>query len=382
MKTSLKLAVITATTLASVPTVYSATWVADARGNAMGNTGVTTADYLLAPFYNPALTAVYKDVDDVGILLPGISVAARDTDESLSTIDDIQDAIDDFDESATQSNINDLNGYLDDLDGNSPLTVDANLGAAIALPMESLSLNLFARGYAEIIATPDVAAKTGTDAASTRTRYENSEVNLIAFGYTEVGIALAKKLAIAGQTVAVGISPKIQQIRTYKETVTVEDFDLSDYDESEKKKSTLNLDLGAVWLIENYRAGIAVKDLFAQKIKTFDGENTYHLNTQVTVSGAYVTPFFTAAVDMDLTKQKRYESSGDDTQFLRLGIEGDAWGWAQLRAGYEIDMKNNIDDSFTAGIGISPGDVVSIDVAGTYAGENQMGVSANLAFTF
>ncbi|MZI94550.1 type IX secretion system membrane protein PorP/SprF [Vibrio sp. CAIM 722] len=382
MKTSLKLAVITATTLASVPTVYSATWVADARGNAMGNTGVTTADYLLAPFYNPALTAVYKDVDDVGILLPGISVAARDTDESLSTIDDIQDAIDDFDESATQSNINDLNGYLDDLDGNSPLTVDANLGAAIALPMESLSLNLFARGYAEIIATPDVAAKTGTDAASTRTRYENSEVNLIAFGYTEVGIALAKKLAIAGQTVAVGISPKIQQIRTYKETVTVEDFDLSDYDESEKKKSTLNLDLGAAWLIENYRAGIAVKDLFAQKIKTFDGENTYHLNTQVTVSGAYVTPFFTAAVDMDLTKQKRYESSGDDTQFLRLGIEGDAWGWAQLRAGYEIDMKNNIDDSFTAGIGISPGDVVSIDVAGTYAGENQMGVSANLAFTF
>lgn len=142
------------------------------------------------------------------------------------------------------------------------------------------------------------------------------------------------------------------------------------------------MDLGAVWLKESFRAGVAVKDLFSQEIKTYDGSNTYKLNTQVTVSGAYVTQFFTAAVDADVTAQKRFKGSNDDTQFLRFGIEGDAWGWAQLRAGYEVDMKSNLDNAFTFGLGISPGDLVSIDLAGLYAGENQLGLSANLAFTF
>ena len=52
----------------------------------------------------------------------------------------------------------------------------------------------------------------------------------------------------------------------------------------------------------------------------------------------------------------------------------------QLRAGYEMDLEDTLDDSLTAGIGISPFDVVSLDLAGSYAGENQFGASLNLAF--
>ena len=46
---------ILALTVASVllaTNTYAANQVADARGNAMGNTGVASADYLTAPFYN------------------------------------------------------------------------------------------------------------------------------------------------------------------------------------------------------------------------------------------------------------------------------------------------------------------------------------------
>ncbi|WP_342609522.1 conjugal transfer protein TraF [Vibrio tritonius] len=370
--------------LGAVTSVQAASSVADARGNAMGNTGVTTADYLLAPFYNPALTAVYRDNDDIGILLPGVGATARDTDETLTTLDDLQDTIDDFGDSnfASLSDAAKLNGYLNDLENNSALTVSASLGAAIALPIDAISFNLFTRAYAEIIADTDIAADGGDTPSAVQTRYQNSQVDLIAFGYTEVGLAMAKKIDFNGQTYAFGISPKVQQLRTYKDTVTVEDFDLSDYDESKKTKSAFNLDLGVVWMKESYRVGVAVKDVFGQEINTYDDSNTYELNTQVTVSGAYVSQFFTAAVDADVTPQKRFNGSNDDTQFLRFGVEGDAWGWAQLRAGYEVDLKNNVDNAITAGIGISPGDLVSIDVAGLYAGENQYGVSANLAFTF
>lgn len=365
---------------------YAANGVADARGNAMGNTGVTTSDYLLAPFYNPALTAVYRDRDSVGLLVPALGANVRDSDESLSTIDDLQSSIDQFEAAgvgaATQENINQLNGYLDDLADDKPFAVSGGAGIAVALPMNTVSLNFFARGYAEILADSTIAANTGNTASDVETRYQNSYVNMLAFGYSEYGVAVAKLFTLQGQQIAIGITPKIQELRTYKEVVTVQDFDLSDYDQSKTSKNAFNLDIGAVWLKDNFRAGIAAKDLISQEIKTYDDQSSYTLDPQVTVSGGYVTDFLALAIDWDLTKQKRFKGVDDDTQFLRFGVEGNAWGWAQLRAGYEIDLESTLDNSITAGLGISPGDLVSVDLAANYAGNYQYGLSANLAFTF
>ncbi|EOB6645967.1 conjugal transfer protein TraF [Vibrio fluvialis] len=365
---------------------YAANGVADARGNAMGNTGVTTSDYLLAPFYNPALTAVYRERDSVGLLVPALGANIRDSDESLSTIDDLQSSIDQFEAAgvgaATQENINQLNGYLDDLADDKPFAVSGGAGIAVALPMNAVSLNFFARGYAEILADSTIAANTGNTASDVETRYQNSYVNMLAFGYSEYGVAVAKLFTLQGQQIAIGITPKIQELRTYKEVVTVQDFDLSDYDQSKTSKNAFNLDIGAVWLKDNFRAGIAAKDLISQEIKTYDDQSSYTLDPQVTVSGGYVTDFLALAVDWDLTKQKRFKGVDDDTQFLRFGVEGNAWGWAQLRAGYEIDLESTLDNSITAGLGISPGDLVSVDLAANYAGNYQYGLSANLAFTF
>ncbi|EMK6667825.1 conjugal transfer protein TraF [Vibrio fluvialis] len=365
---------------------YAANSVADARGNAMGNTGVTTSDYLLAPFYNPALTAVYRERDSVGLLVPALGANVRDSDESLSTIDDLQSSIDQFEAAgvgaATQENINQLNGYLDDLADDKPFAVSGGAGIAVALPMNAVSLNFFARGYAEILADSTIAANTGNTASDVETRYQNSYVNMLAFGYSEYGVAVAKLFTLQGQQIAIGITPKIQELRTYKEVVTVKDFDLSDYDQSKTSKNAFNLDIGAVWLKDNFRAGIAAKDLISQEIKTYDDQSSYTLDPQVTVSGGYVTDFLALAIDWDLTKQKRFKGVDDDTQFLRFGVEGNAWGWAQLRAGYEIDLESTLDNSITAGLGISPGDLVSVDLAANYAGNYQYGLSANLAFTF
>ncbi|EKO3379407.1 conjugal transfer protein TraF [Vibrio fluvialis] len=365
---------------------YAANSVADARGNAMGNTGVTTSDYLLAPFYNPALTAVYRDRDSVGLLVPALGANIRDSDESLSTIDDLQSSIDQFEAAgvgaATQENINQLNGYLDDLADDKPFAVSGGAGIAVALPMNAVSLNFFARGYAEILADSTIAANTGNTASDVETRYQNSYVNMQAFGYSEYGVAVAKLFTLQGQQIAIGITPKIQELRTYKEVVTVKDFDLSDYDQSKTSKNAFNLDIGAVWLKDNFRAGIAAKDLISQEIKTYDDQSSYTLDPQVTVSGGYVTDFLALAIDWDLTKQKRFKGVDDDTQFLRFGVEGNAWGWAQLRAGYEIDLESTLDNSITAGLGISPGDLVSVDLAANYAGNYQYGLSDNLAFTF
>lgn len=358
----------------------------DARGAGMGNTGVSTADYLLAPYYNPALTAVYRKNDSFGILLPSIALRAEDKDESLKTIDDLQDSIEQFERAgvgaATQENVDQLNRYLDQLADDKPLAVTAGIGIAVALPLDAVSLNFFTRGYAEVIAKANVAAKSGNSANEVKTRYESSDVDLTAFGYTEVGLAVGKQVVLGGQTVALGVTPKVQQLRTYQDNASVKSFDLDDYDKSEVKDNAFNLDMGAVWLIDQYRVGIVAKDLFAKDIQTQNRNNTYKLDTQIAVSGSYVSDFFIAAVDLDLTKQRRFNGDNDDTQFMRFGVEGNVWGWAQLRAGYEVDLQNSLDNSVSVGLGVSPWDVVSFDLAGSYAGDNQFGLSANLAFTF
>ncbi|EGR2037509.1 conjugal transfer protein TraF [Vibrio cholerae] len=358
----------------------------DARGAGMGNTGVSTADYLLAPYYNPALTAVYRKNDSFGILLPSIGLRAEDKDESLKTIDDLQDSIEQFERAgvgaATQENVDQLNRYLDQLADDKPLAVTAGIGIAVALPLDAVSLNFFSRGYAEVIAKANVAEKSGNSANEVKTRYESSDVDLTAFGYTEVGLAVGKQVVLGGQTVALGVTPKVQQLRTYQDNASVKSFDLDDYDKSEVKDNAFNLDMGAVWLIDQYRVGIVAKDLFAKDIQTQNRNNTYKLDTQIAVSGSYVSDFFIAAVDLDLTKQRRFNGDNDDTQFMRFGVEGNVWDWAQLRAGYEVDLQNSLDNSVSVGLGVSPWDVVSFDLAGSYAGDNQFGLSANLAFTF
>ncbi|KFH37736.1 conjugal transfer protein TraF [Vibrio cholerae] len=365
---------------------FASNLLMDARGAGMGNTGVSTADYLLAPYYNPALTAVYRKNDSFGILLPSIGLRAEDKDESLKTIDDLQDSIEQFERAgvgaATQENVDQLNRYLDQLADDKPLAVTAGIGIAVALPLDAVSLNFFTRGYAEVIAKANVAAKSGNSANEVKTRYESSDVDLTAFGYTEVGLAVGKQVVLGGQTVALGVTPKVQQLRTYQDNASVKSFDLDDYDKSEVKDNSFNLDMGAVWLIDQYRVGIVAKDLFAKDIQTQNRNNTYKLDTQIAVSGSYVSDFFIAAVDLDLTKQRRFNGDNDDTQFMRFGVEGNAWGWAQLRAGYEVDLQNSLDNSVSVGLGVSPWDVVSLDLAGSYAGDNQFGLSANLAFTF
>lgn len=356
--------------------VSAANQVADARGNAMGNTGVASANYLLAPFYNPALVASAKENDDFAILLPAISLSARDSDESLTILDDLQSAIEDYEDSGSTSNslLAEVNDYLDQLDGNSPLTVNANLGLAFAISTDVVSANLFARGYLEIIASPVVEAQD----------YENSYVDLAAFGYTEFGLALAKELTVAEQKITIGVTPKYQQMRTYAQSTFVKDFDVEEYDENEITKNAFNFDLGAAWYYDNFRVGLAVKDILAQEIEVENGtyKDVYKLDPQATLGFAYSADYVTVAFDADLTKQTRFQNLDDDTQFVRLGVEGNLFNWAQLRAGYEMDLEDTLDNAVTAGIGFSPFNVFHLDIAGSYSGENQYGISTNLALTF
>lgn len=359
------------------PHAFAAPYAADARSHGMGNTGVVSADYLTAPLHNPALGALYRENDDIGLLIPALGVNIHDEDEALSAVDDVQDLYDSIQGIPTPANEAELNRLLDQLDKSAPVVINGGLSLAIAIPTRYMSVNLFSAGYVEILAAPDIS-----DSTNTADRYLNSAVDLAAFGSAEYGVALASAYTIGGQQFAFGITPKYQQLKTYTQRTTLDDFDIEDYDKSEVSKNTFNMDLGVAWYHNAFRAGLSLKDVFEQDIETKLGNYTYELTPQATLGIGYVGDYVALSLDADLTKQKRFKELNDDTQFIRVGIEGNAWGWAQLRAGYEVDLENNLDNSVTGGIGISPFDVISVDLAGSYAGDNQFGAAANLAFTF
>ena len=188
MKLLIKASLLIVSGLA-VLTAQAATVVPDGRGNGMGNAGVTTADYVLAPFYNPALVAVYRDSDSFGILFPGIGARIRDTDKTLETVDDLQDVIKQYEANSSTSGLEaQINSYLDQLSDDKPLGVNGGVIASVALPLDAFSTNLFLRGYADVIAKTDISSD-----GNTQTRYENSRVDMIAFGYSEFGVAIAKE---------------------------------------------------------------------------------------------------------------------------------------------------------------------------------------------
>lgn len=371
-KNGISLALITLFT----STVSANSAIPDGRTGAMGNVGTATADYLAAPLFNPALVAVFDKSDDVGILLPGIGVNFNDQDSSIDTLDDLQDAIEDFENSNDPNDLNKIDGYLDELDGNAPIYISAGAVVAVAIPSNTVSVNMFSRGYFESFANLDIS-----NDPDQQTRYEQSTVNLTGVGYVEFGIALAKQYKIAEEQFSFGITPKYQMLKTNFEVATVEDYDVEFSDENETSENAFNLDLGTVWLKNDFRAGLSLQNLIKQDITTKNGY-TYEINPQATLGLAYATDLFTFGVDVDLTEQKRFKDIEDDTQFARAGLELNAWHWAQLRFGYEHDMNDTLDDSVTAGIGLSPFGTVNFDIAGSYASEEQAGVSASVSFTF
>ncbi|MDX2319595.1 MAG: conjugal transfer protein TraF [Moritella sp.] len=356
----------------------AASYAPDGRSNAMGNIGVATADYLVAPLYNPALLAVFHESDDIGILLPAIGVNVKDADSSLETITDLQDTIDDYENSGSNSAIleQDINNYLDELDGNAPVNITAGVAFAIAIPSNNVSVSLYGRGYVEAISSVNVYSSNDT-----AERYEKSEVAVTGFGYSELGLALAKQYTIYGESFSFGVTPKYQILQTYSDLTSVSDFDV-DLEDADSEVTAFNFDLGAVWMKNNFRTGLAIKDVLAQEIKSTTTGYTYEMNPQVTLGLAYAAEYFTFGVDVDLTEQTRYVELEDNTQFARVGVEFNAWHWAQLRAGYEHDIQGTMEDSLTAGIGISPFGTLNLDVAGSYGSDNQVGASASLSFTF
>lgn len=368
---------------ASLP-ISAANYAIEARGDAMGGVGVVSANFLTAPFYNPALVAIYRRNDDMGMITPSFGGNYNDPNDMKSNIDSVIDA----------SNTADLDAALSKLDGNQA-NVELGGVVAFALPNQFVAANLFAKAYTESFATPDVYT-TGTDTD----KVELSTVEAVSIGVTEVGLSLAKYQTFMGQHISFGITPKIQRIYTYNYIASVNDYDLSDVRENSNGETAFNMDAGALWFFGPFRVGVAATNLFSRDIETKDttrtltsstsgathkvgGKYAYQLEPVYTVGAGIVSDYFSLSVDYDLNETEKFTSFEDNEQMIRVGTEVDLLRQMQLRAGYYKNLAySDSEGTITAGIGLSPLNLFQLDLSANYTNENAMGASINFLASY
>ncbi|NOJ05086.1 conjugal transfer protein TraF [Vibrio splendidus] len=362
---------------ASLP-LSAANYAIEARGDAMGGVGVVSANFLTAPFYNPALVAIYRRNDDMGMITPSFGGSYNDPNDMKSNIDAVLDA-----------SGSDITDGLKKLDGNQA-NFDLGGVVAFALPNQFVAANIFGKAYTESFVTPDVYT-VGSDADN----LQRSAVEAVSIGVAEVGISLAKYQTFMGQHLSFGISPKLQRIYTYNYVASVNDYDLSDVRENGDGDTTFNVDAGALWFFGPFRVGFSATNLISRDIETKDstkeivpghsvgGKYAYKLEPVYTVGAGIVSDYFTLSVDYDLNEAEKFTSFADNEQMIRVGTEVDLLRQLKLRGGYYKNLAySDSEGTVTAGIGISPLNLFQLDLSANYTNENAMGASINFLASY
>ncbi|MGF1719269.1 conjugal transfer protein TraF [Vibrio kyushuensis] len=377
----------------------AANYAIEARGDAMGGVGVVSANFLTAPFYNPALTAIYRRNDDVGMIIPSIGLSYNDEDNMVDDLDTVSGLISEI-SSGDYSNVDQLQTSLDNLEGDQ---AKLELGGvvAFAIPNQYVAANVFGKAYTETFAAPNIyteADSLGGDDVNTAVNAEFSSVNAVAIGVTEIGISIAKYQTFLGQHIAFGLSPKLQRIYTYVYTADLNNYDISDIADNGTGETMFNLDAGFLWFHGPLRIGLSATNLISRDITTQELHRealtseidptqvraadtlsyAYQMRPQYTIGAGFVADYATISVDYDINEDERFTGFDDNTQWLRVGGELDIMRQLKLRAGYKRNLAyENSDDTVTAGIGISPLNLFQLDIGASYTNENSMGVYLN-----
>ena len=403
------LSVATTSALASPQAFMSA------RSFAMGGTGVAVAHPSAAPSANPAMMAAEQQdwADDFGLMLPSVNARAADEEEVIDQVDDIQDQIEQFEDlkfsnqADAQAKARQLVDNLEAFDRDT-MRANAGLGLGLAIPSNSLSFGFFAN--ANLTATVrgeldendldllnDIANGVRPPATTDLDTELNSRGRILASAVAEAGISIAHSFMLSnGNALQLGVSPKYVQLQTFQYTEEISDFEDDDFDsdEYETDKSGFNLDIGAAYAFgaENqWNAGVVVKNLIPMELDSAQNhpseeKYTLELNPMVTAGIAHKSDYHVITAEVDLTKKEAFGYE-DDTQWLALGAEFDAWRYAQLRAGVRHNLASNDDNDgieedtqFTAGLGLNIIGV-RVDIGALYSSAD-VGAALELGTSF
>ena len=389
----------------------------DPRAMAMGGAGVAAGTSANASFYNPALLAASRTDENFSLEIPVVAARVADPDELLNNLDDYQNAkypdalsaaIGQWNNASTPSELaaaknaviasgTNMVSALDNLSSKA-LQAQLNAGMVLGIPSKhwgtAFYTNVRADGGVILDVSQDdlnaVNSVIGTLQNLDLTGLSNSSANQLPDPTTdlkstvdargavisEVGVSLAREFALAGNTVALGITPKYMSVDTfdYRDKVDTANVTL---DQGRKSYNDINLDVGVEHDYgHNWKSGVVVKNILSKKYATVLG-HTIKIEPQARWGLAYVGAATTVAMDVDLLENK---PTGFDSasQNISLGAEFNILDYLQLRAGYRYNMSNSKTNAAAIGVGLSP-KVVRMDLA-VEGSDREVGVGFQLGF--
>ncbi|WP_313108945.1 conjugal transfer protein TraF [Atlantibacter sp.] len=399
------------------------TWT-EARGDAMGGTGVAAAHYGSGVLLNPALLAKAQPEDDVTVILPTVGAQISDKDNLADQIDDISDRInyyEDVIDNFGPEDLLNLNGSLQQFQNaageladqlqtlnGKVATARAGAGVAVSIPNDVLSVAFVAKGYAHArlsswvdpddisylrgIQNSDIrAGAVALDASINGSERITNNLRSTGFGraaiVSDYGVAFAKQFDIGDVPVSFGVTPKLQKTWLYNYTVPIYLYKSSEWNSTRYRNDDtgFNVDAGlAADFGENWTVAVSGQNLISRDIdtKVVNGyKDTYEIKPLVTAGVAWNTENVTLTADGDLTETKGFKSE-EDSQYAGVGAEVRPLSWLALRAGYRADIKGNDNDVFTAGVGFAPFNRVHLDLTGLVGEKETWGAGAQLSVTF
>lgn len=222
-----------------------------------------------------------------------------------------------------------------------------------------------------------------------------SQVHFRSVAKTEAGISLAREFTIREQSVAIGLSPKIVKVLMFDAVTYVDEKAalmgiLTGYD-YRAEYTNFNFDLGVAKDFKNgWRTGFVVKNVIPY---TYDFKRApvagatpvptgikLELKPQARAGVSHANSWSTVTLDVDIT---RNDPAGleSKSQYIALGGELDAFGWAQIRAGYRADIVNSARNVASLGLGVALFKVVHVDIAAA-GNKNEVGASFQFGVHF
>ncbi|EPJ7089384.1 conjugal transfer protein TraF [Citrobacter amalonaticus] len=404
---------ITGSLLASQTASAANSWT-EARNDAMGGTGVASANYGSGVLINPALLAKSQPDDDITVIFPAIGGQISDKDNLRDKIDDVTDDVNQYRRSLDNINpldlfvpgsagyrqvstaAGDLADQLESLKGKTA-SAKAGGGLAVSIPNDVLAVAFVAKANARArvsssIDQGDIDTLRGVEAVPSSILAVDPD-NLKSKGFgraaivSDYGVAVARQFELGGVPVSVGVTPKLQKTWLYNYTVSIYDFNSDDINSSRYRNDDtgFNMDAGlAADFGEHWTVGLSGQNLFSRDIDTREVagvRDTYQIRPLVTAGVAWQNDLLTLSADGDLTETKGFKSE-EHSQYVGVGAEVRPLDWLAVRAGYRADVEDNDSNVFTGGVGFAPFNRVHLDLMGLYGEDETWGAGAQVSVTF
>lgn len=371
------------------------------RSSAMGGAGVTVGDYASGSSINPALVGSTSEKDNFSI---NVNAGAMLNDNNAIG-EDLIDALDLLDDPESQSDFEEGKELVDRV-SNKPIVVEAGGGAYVTIPNRyaNISFNASTYGFGGVL-----ASYHDDDDMALAVEDLESKAAIAGFMVTEVGLTAAKELDTPKLgKVMYGLTLKNQSVETYGYSDVIDDFETSEFDNNSLDDSNFNVDFGLYKDFNNgWSAGLVGRDLMSEEYDTPDfvvvgGDTDYIVNGTAKIDSRFTAGLgyqtkgkgakFALETDLNSTEDFVYNTNGAplprisdidfEKQFVRAGVQFGHAKAAQLRLGYRHDLKGNYEDTFSVGLGLSPFNVVNLDIAATAGKEQSLGVAMQFGVRF